>query len=140
MWMFVAIQKNFTIEFTFAASKTFFICVPNPPSVVHVSAFADCVGLAFDGHLVIAVFSFDCSCHFGGVFGLAPLRWCKHTTKFRIHNTWIKNNLKSVNTSVKNPPSKYLTLSFSVVNFGHVNEFTPPGGERQISFHIFGQS
>ena len=91
MWMFVAIQENFTIEFAFAASKTFFVCVPNPPSVVHVAAFADCVGLAFDGHLVVAVFNFDCSCHNRGVFGLAPLRWCKHTTKFRIHNTWIKN-------------------------------------------------
>ena len=67
MWMFVAIQKDFTIEFAFAASKTFFVCVPNPPSVVHVSTFADCVCLAFDGHLVIAVFNFDCSCHNRGV-------------------------------------------------------------------------
>ena len=87
MWMFVAIQKDFTIEFAFAASKTFFVCVPNPPSVVHVSAFADCVGLTFDGHLVIAVFNFDCSCHNRGVFGCLFVCWCKHTTKFRIHNT-----------------------------------------------------
>jgi len=74
------------------------------------------------------------------LFGTASVRWCKHTTKFRIHNTWIKNNLKNVDTSVKNPPSIYLTFQIALVNFGHVNEFTPPQGERQISLHIFGQS
>ena len=51
------------------------------------------------------------------VFGTASLRWCKHTTKFRIHNTWIKNNLKNVDTSVKNPPSIYLTYGLKSFNF-----------------------
>ena len=67
----LVIQKNFAVEFAFAASKAFVVDVPNPPSGIHIATLTDCVGLALDCHLVVSAFNFDCSFHFGICFG----RW-----------------------------------------------------------------
>jgi len=65
----LVIQKNFAVEFAFAASKAFVVDVPNPPSGIHIATLTDCVGLALDCHLVVSAFNFDCSFHFGICFG-----------------------------------------------------------------------